>query len=212
MANNKVEDEKMLRAYESLLCQCSDGGAAFWFAPNMSSEQRSEYWTKVCAIVDGYKQQARELLTKHRRALDVLARALMSPALGGSVTDGIVSMIIENPEAVNEQLDAVEAEMKKQHEERLKKQQEEYDRMMNKQMDTVNVAPMETADTVAPDMQNDVANLPVDLSSAESTENTAIVDQSPDTEKTIEESIAPDIAAAEPLTQENAEESLQEAA
>lgn len=133
MANNKCEDEKMLRAYESLLAQCSDGGAAFWFGQLMSNEQQGEYFAKARAMVDGYKKEARELLTKHRKALDVLTRVLMLPMpdgrggyAGGSASDGLVATILENPDAINEQLDIIEEEIKKEKQ----RQMEEYDRMM----------------------------------------------------------------------------------
>jgi hypothetical protein len=160
MANNACDELQIIYAYQNLICQCSDGGLAYYLKQWMSNEQQGEYFAKARVMVDGYKQEIRELLTKHRRALDVLARALMSPALGGSITDGIVSMIIENPEGVSEQLDIAEAEMKKQYEDRMKKQQEEYDRMMAENTVVVDQSP-DATETIAEPIAQENAEEPI---------------------------------------------------
>lgn len=130
VATSRCDEEPLLRMYLDLTMQFSDG-VAYHLDTLLSPEQKGAYFQKALDTVNGYKQEVRELLTKHRKALDVLTRALCSPALNGSVTDGIVHMILENPDAINEQLDSIEAEIKKQQEEYMQKQKDEYERLKN---------------------------------------------------------------------------------
>lgn len=127
---SRCDDEQILRMYLDLAIQYSDG-VSYHLDTLLSPEQKQIYFKQVLDTVNSYKQELRELLTQNRKALDVLIRTLCLPALNGSATDGIVNMILENPDAVSEQLDAIEAEIKKQQEEYMQKQQEEYERLKN---------------------------------------------------------------------------------
>ncbi len=129
-ATSRCDDEQILRMYLDLALQYSDG-VAYHLDTLLSPEQKQIYFKQVLDTVNGYKQQLRELLTQHRKALDVLTRALCSPAFNGSVIDGDVAAIIENPDAINEIIDAREAEMQRRYEEYMQKQKDEIERLKN---------------------------------------------------------------------------------
>lgn len=112
-------DDSMIVAYQAALKECSEGGLYWYFDTQMSDAQKGEFFAKAKALIEGYKQEARALLEQHREALNVLIRALK---LFGTLHDGIVMNIIENPAAITAHIDEIE-----------KKQQEEYQRRMAEQ-------------------------------------------------------------------------------
>lgn len=126
MQVNKLDREQVVRAYADLVEQYSDGGVVYSLYEVMSDEHKTQYFEKAKAHIESCKQKARELLEQHRKALDVIIRALLLPALGGTLSDGLVAAIIENPDGMNAELDEVEKQQKEFEE----KQRAEYERMM----------------------------------------------------------------------------------
>ncbi len=120
----------LVYAYEDLIAQCSEGGIAYRLESVMSNDQKGKYFEKALAIMEEYKKEVRELLTQHNKALEVLTRALMLPALGGNATAELVAAIIENPDTINAEIDILE---KKQIEFE-QQQREQYARMREEQM------------------------------------------------------------------------------
>lgn len=108
---HSCEQSAMSEVYGTAIHQASDGGMIYYTC--MAETEKSKYFEKAQAMIDSYKQEARELLTKHRQALEVTARALR---MFGTLHDGFVQAIIENPESMNAELEELERRQKEEFE------------------------------------------------------------------------------------------------